>query len=146
MARQTPEHVDIGLVEIPPEIITCNLDVIVIGDLMFVNRLPFLVLISRNITLITVTYMPSQTTADLNKGMKQIVSVYQRRGLTVTTAMVDNQFNPLRGLVGDVDLNVTAAAEHAPEVERCIRMIKERVRAQKCRMPLLGSLHGWLLG
>lgn len=44
--------------------------------------------------------------------------------MTVTTAMVDNQFDPLHGLVGDVDLNVMAAAEHAPEIERCIRMIK----------------------
>jgi len=117
MARRPPEHVDSELVEIPPEI-----------------GLPFLVSISRNITLITVTYMPSRTTADLKKGMTQIVLVYWRRGLTVTTAMVDNQFNPLRGLVGDVDLNITTAAEHAPEVERCIGMIKERVRAQKCRL------------
>ncbi len=65
----------------------------------------------------------------------QIVSVYCRRGLKVTTAMVDNQFNPLRDTIGDVDLNVTAAAEHAPEIERCIRLIKERVRVQKCRLP-----------
>ena len=53
----------------------------------------------------------------------------------MTTAMVDNEFDVLRGLIGDVDLNVTAAAEHAPEIERCIRTIKERVRAQKCRLP-----------
>jgi len=128
MARRPPEHVDSELVD------TRNLDVIVIADLMFVNGLSFFVSISRNITLITVTYMPSRTTADLKKGMTQIVLVYRRRGLTVTTAMVDNQFNPLRGLVGDVDLNITKAAKHAPEVERCIGMIKERVRAQKCRL------------
>ncbi len=79
--------------------------------------------------------MPSQQIKDLKKGMQQIVSVYHRRGLTVTTAMVDNQFDSLWGLVGDVDLNVTAAAEHAPEIERCIWMIKERVWAQKCCLP-----------
>ncbi len=62
-----------------------------------------------------VSYMPLRTTKDLCKGMAQIVSVYPRRGLTVTTAMVDSQFNPLQGWVGDVDLIITAAAGHAQE-------------------------------
>ncbi len=92
------------------------MDVIVVADLKFVNGLPFLVTISRNITLITVSYMPSRTAEALHKGMLQVISVYRRRGMSVTTAMIDNQFDPLRGLVGDVDLNVTAAAEHAPEI------------------------------
>lgn len=118
--RRTPDHVDPAVIDIPPEIISRNMEVIVVADLMFVNGLPFLVSISRNITLITVSYMPSRTAEDLRKGMRQIVSLYERRGLVVTTAMVDNQFNPLRGLIGTVDLNVTAASEHAPEIERCI--------------------------
>ncbi len=135
MTRRTPGHVDPAYVEIPPKIISRNLNVVVVANLMFINGLPFLVSISRNITLITVSYMPSRKTEDLRQGMQQIISVYQRRGLTVTTAMLDNQFDPLWGLLGTVDLNVTAAAEHAPEIERCIRMIKERIRAQKCRLP-----------
>ncbi len=70
--------------------------------------------------LITVSYMPSQKTADLRKWIMQILSVYHQRGLTVTTAMVDNQFDFLQGVIGDVDFNVTAATKHAPEIERCI--------------------------
>ncbi len=59
-------------------------------------------------------------TAALQKGMLQIVLVYHQHRLTVTTAMLDNQFDPLWGLVGDVFLNVTVAAEHALEIECCI--------------------------
>mmetsp|Transcript_9738 Transcript_9738/g.19457 ORF Transcript_9738/g.19457 Transcript_9738/m.19457 type:complete len:385 (+) Transcript_9738:661-1815(+) len=135
MAQQKPDRVDPVYVDIPLEILTCNLDVVVVADLMFVNGLPSLVSISHHITLIAVSYMPSQTSADLCKGMLQIVSVYCCRGLTVTTAMVDNQFNPLRCLIGDVDLNVTAASEHAPEIKQCKRLIKECVCAQKCCVP-----------
>ncbi len=83
---------------------------IVVADLMFVSGLPFLVSTLWQITLVTVTYMPLQTTTSLQKGMEQIVSVYHCRGLTVTTAMVDNQFDPLCRSIGTADLNVTVAA------------------------------------
>ena len=35
----------------------------------------------------------------------------------VTMAMVDSQFDPLRGKIVAVNMNVTGAAEHAPAVE-----------------------------
>ncbi len=64
-----------------------------------------------------------------------MVLVYCHRGLTVTTAMVNGQFDPLCGKIGDVDLNVTVVAQHAPEIDRCIQMVKERVRSQRSRLP-----------
>ncbi len=76
MAWWTPNHVDLAYANIPPEIISRNLDVIVIANLMFINGLPFLVSISRNIMLITVTYMPLCKIEDLQKGMLQIILVY----------------------------------------------------------------------
>ena len=135
MARRRPAHVGLDEVEVPPEIFDRNSSVVVVADVMFVNGLAFLVSVSRGLTLVTVSYLATRDVAALRRGMLQIVSVYRRRGFRVHTAMVDNQFDPLRGQVGDVDLNVTAAAEHAPEIERAIRTIKERVRAQKCRLP-----------
>ncbi len=39
------ENVDHSFVETPPEIISCNLNTVVVADLVFVNGLPFLVLI-----------------------------------------------------------------------------------------------------
>ena len=135
MTRNRPQLVDPDFVDVPRDILIRNATVIVVADIMFVNALSFLVSISRNLALITVSYLASRGFDALKKGMMQIVAAYHRRGFNVTTAMVDNQFNPLRGLIGDVDLNVTAAAEHAPEIERCIRTIKDRARAQKCRLP-----------
>ncbi len=140
MVRRKPDKFDPAFVDVPPEILACNLDVVVVVDLMFVNGLPFLVLILQNITIVTVLYMPLRTADNLCKGMLQVVAVYQWRGLTVTTAMVDNQFHPLQGMIGDVDLNITAATEHALEIECCIQPMKEHIRTQKSHMPF-----SWLL-
>ncbi len=94
MVWHFPEHIDPTYVAIPPEIISCNLYVIAVVDLMFVNGLP-LVSLNWNITLITVSYMPSCMIVDLWKGMMQIVLIYCWQELTVTTVMVNNQFDPL---------------------------------------------------
>ncbi len=65
MVQCKPDPVNPTFVDLPPEVLSCNLDVIVVADLMFVNGLPFLVLIFCNITLITKSYMPSHTIANL---------------------------------------------------------------------------------
>ena len=47
----------------------------------------------------------------------------------MTDVLADNQFECVRGALVDLGafLNIAAADEHVPEVERCIRTIKERV-------------------
>jgi hypothetical protein len=46
----------------------------------------------------------------------------------VGTVLMDNEFKKLRNLVPILTVNTTAAKEHVPEVERKIRLIKERGR------------------
>ncbi len=145
MVWHAPEHVGPTYDAIPPEIINQILNVIVVADLMFGNGLSFLLSISWNITLITVSYMPSCTVVDLQKGMMQIALVCHWQGLSVTPALVDNQFDPLWDTIGNVNLNVTAAAEHTPEIECCIRMIKERFVPETVVCLLLHFLLGLLL-
>jgi hypothetical protein len=42
--------------------------------------------------------------------------------------LMDNKFEKLRNLVPILTINMTVAKEHVPEVERKIRLIKERER------------------
>ena len=44
------------------------------------------------------------------------------------TVLMDNEFEKLRNLVPTLAINTTAAKEHVPEIERKIRLIKERGR------------------
>ena len=63
--------------------------------------------------------------------LKQILSTYQKGGYKVVDILADNQFECVRGELSELgaSLNIASADEHVPEIERCIRTIKERVRS-----------------
>eukprot|EP00957_Ditylum_brightwellii_P101216 7713306-Ditylum_brightwellii.AAC.1 len=50
---------------------------------------------------------------------------------------MDKEFDVLKGELSTkgIDLNPASAHEHVPEIERCIRVIKERVRGVYCTLP-----------
>jgi hypothetical protein len=56
------------------------------------------------------------------------MDLYSRGGFQVGTILMDNEFEKLRNLVPIIVINTTAVREHVPEVERQIRLIKERSR------------------
>jgi Reverse transcriptase (RNA-dependent DNA polymerase) len=100
-------------------------------DVMFVNKIPMLVSISRNIKFGTVEDIANRNSASLIKGIRNIVKIYQRAGFKVNSALMDGEFEPLRGDLAEmgIGLNVTSQDEHVGDVERYIRTIKERMRA-----------------
>ena len=56
------------------------------------------------------------------------MDVYLQGRFVVGTILTDNEFEPFRILLPILAVNTTAAKEHMLEVERCIRLIKERGR------------------
>ncbi len=104
-------------------------------DVMFVNKVPFLVSASRNINLITIEHAPKHTASKLGHLLQQIVNFYTRAGLRVRTILMDNEFKKDREHIPSVDKNTPAAAEHIGEIERRIRYIKERARSILCTLP-----------
>jgi hypothetical protein len=48
---------------------------------------------------------------------------------------MDREFECLRGDLPELNLNTTAASEHVPDVERQIRVLKERSRAIRSTLP-----------
>jgi hypothetical protein len=65
-----------------------------------------------------------------------MMDLYARGGFQVGTVLMDNKFEKLRNLVPILTINTTAAKEHVPEVERKIRLIKERGRGTLNTLPL----------
>ena len=53
------EHVRVDYVEIPRDLDDMHKYVTLAADVMFVNGLPFLVTLSRGISLVTIEYLPS---------------------------------------------------------------------------------------
>ena len=76
-------------------------------------------------------------TAQVLESLRRIKQLYALRGFTVRQINGDPEFEPLRdGLNGEsIRLETVAEDEHVPEVERYIRIIKERVRATWNTLP-----------
>jgi hypothetical protein len=65
------------------------------------------------------------------------MKVYARGGFAVQTMMMDMEFEKLVDLLPTVAINTTAAQEHVGEIERKIRVIKERARGTINTLPYL---------
>ena len=102
---------------------------------MFVNGLPFLVTSSQGLNLVTIEHLPSRTAKRLVHTLERVFRIYATAGFIIQTAMMDMEFEKLRSLMPRVALNTTAAREHVGEIERKIRVIKERARGTFNTMP-----------
>ena len=58
-------------------------------DVMFVNRIPFLAPISRNLKFTTVETLHNRTTSQLVQCVTNVKALYTKRGFNVTTALMD---------------------------------------------------------
>lgn len=135
--RRRTDHVEMAATPVPSTIMSQYRDVIIGADIMFVNKLPFFVTISRNIKFGTAVLITDQKHETLVKATKEVRNVYRKRGFILTTMLMDGQFE---GITGDlaalgVTVNTVARGEHVPEAERYIRTIKERARCVYNTMP-----------
>ncbi len=71
-----PDHAVTDYVEIPVDILSFNHNVTLVGDVMIMNSVPFLILVSRDINLITIEHAPKLTASKLGHLLQQIVNVY----------------------------------------------------------------------
>jgi hypothetical protein len=122
---------------VPVSILSRYRDVTLCVDVMHINGIPFLVTISKHIHFGTVEAMKSKKTPEILKAVQRVIKIYKQRGFRVTWAMVDNEFEPIRGELADlgVGMNETGRDEHVPQIERYIRTIKERTRAVYNMLP-----------
>ena len=100
-------------------------------DLMYVNRVPLLVTLSRNVKFGTVEAIMDRKQATILKSITHVATLYRKAGFKVTTALMDGEFVPLRGGLAEIGitLNETSRDEHVGDIERYIRTIKERMRS-----------------
>ena len=75
--------------------------------------------------------------ATIIKCIKGVVTLYRKAGFTVTTALMDSEFVPLRGGLAElgIRLNETSRDEHVGDIERYIRTVKECMRATYNTLP-----------
>ena len=111
--------------------------VILAIDIMYINDIPFLITISRNIQFGSAQALPNETYKSIYNALQKIIKVYSHYGFTITHILGDGQFENMdtSKIWPGVTLNIVTNSEHVPEVERYIRTIKERTRSVYNSLP-----------
>jgi hypothetical protein len=129
--RKPSDQVRSGdLVPIPATIMAHYRKVVLCVDVMKVNKMPFLVTISRAIKFGTVAGLKNAKADTILKQITDARNIYIKRGFLLEIVEVDGQFEPLCGALSEmgVTLNRCSREEHVPVAERRIRTLNERYR------------------
>lgn len=122
---------------LPASIMNRYRNIMLYADVMYVNKTPMLITISRDVQFGTVKAIPNRTVQTLIHGIWAVAAIYRRGGLRITLTLMDGEFDSLRGYLADdgISLNTTARDEHVGDVERYIRTVKERMHASYNMLP-----------
>ena len=84
-------------------------------------------------------HLANRTVPEIFKAFKEIYHYYLHRGFCITVVHADGEFEPLKPLIealpGGPQVNLASKSEHVPEIERRIRVVKERARATWHSLP-----------
>jgi hypothetical protein len=106
---------------------------------LFVNKIHFFLTLSRKICFTAVNHLADRTVLQIFKAFKEMYQYYLQRGFHIKTVHANGEFAPLKSLIesmtGGPMVNFASANEHVPEIERRIRVVKERCRATWHSLP-----------
>jgi hypothetical protein len=138
--RHKSRHVARDFVKVPSAILKLHQYVTLAANLFFVNRIPFFLTYSQRICFTAVNHIADRFTKTIFKAHHEIHYFYLKRGFHITTLNVDGEFAllqvPIQSMPGGPKVNLTSANEHVPEIERRIRVVKERARSFRYSLPL----------
>jgi Reverse transcriptase (RNA-dependent DNA polymerase) len=133
--HRSNSHIQTGVDEVPPEIMSVHREVTLAVDIMFINAIPFMVTVSRKLKFGTVHNIPDRQIPTILKSIREVISIYTARGFRVTTILADPEFSPIEHSIPGTLVDCCGENEHVPEVERYIRFIKDRVRSCNNNLP-----------
>lgn len=136
--RKPPDHVKIeqkdvqGIAE----------DIVVTGDIFYVFGIPFLLTKSRKMKLLVVQHLEDGKKHDaILKGFKSVMQLYNKYNLKLSHFISDTEagLQGIEGYLNELGIQYIPASknQHVGEIERCIRQVKERVRAFVTTLPFL---------
>jgi hypothetical protein len=128
--RRGSQHIGLIRTDIPSTIMNRYKKVTIAGYIMKINKIPFMMTISRHIKFGTNEKLENMKKETLAQCIRNIRAVYMKRGFEITHILMDGQFETLCGDLAEmhITLNTVSSDEHVPEIERYIHTVKERVR------------------
>jgi hypothetical protein len=136
--------------KVPMELLKLHKEVFLTTDILFVNKIPFFLTLSRKICFTAVNHLADRTVPQIFKAFKKTYQCYLQRGFHVTMVHADGEFATLKPLIesmpGGPLVNLVSVNDHEPEIKQRIRVVKERCRATRHilpfqRIPKLLTIH-----
>jgi hypothetical protein len=114
-------------------------EVFLTTDILFVNKIPFLLTLSCNICFTAFNHLADRTVPHIFKAFKEMYEYYLQHGFHITTVHADVKLAPLKTLIESITggpmVNLASANEHVPEIKCWIRVVKGRCRATRHSLP-----------
>ena len=126
-------HVPAGVDHVPNAIMDVHHSVTLAIDVMFINKVAFLITTSHNLKFGTVEALSNRQITTVMAKLKSVCQIYHHRGFRINVILGDPEFEPIRPTFPQ--LNCCAADEHIPNIERYIRTVKDRVRSTYRMLP-----------
>lgn len=107
------------------------------ADMIFINRIPFFVSISRFISFTTVKILPNLSNKMLFYICRRVVRVYLNHGFSLNMFLLNGQFDSIKLKLQKYcsTVNIVTKKEHITEVEQFIRTLEEYSRAVRSTLP-----------
>ena len=132
VSRPNP-YVPAGVYHVPTSIMDIHHSVTLAIDVMFINKVAFLITTSRNLKFGMVKAISNCQITTIVAKLQSVCQVYHHRWFCVTVILGDPEFEPIWAT--SPQLNCCAEDEHVPDFERYIRTVKDRVRSTYCMLP-----------
>ena len=121
--RRKPRVAVDNVVEIPPELLSINEEVILSIDGLSVNGLKFLTTISHELMYRTEQYIKDARAEDYEKCMNEIYYIYRKAGFIIVEIHCDNEFHEAMDEFASkqnppIKMNYANPQEHVPRAER----------------------------
>lgn len=118
-------------------------------DLMFVNKIPYMVSVLSEAEVVQVNRMKAKNEVEIHRELARQMRYPERFGITVGKVHIDGESAVNSDYVKDRINNIDSrgGGSHVPAIERKIRTIKERVRAVLNMLPygLTEGMEEWLI-
>jgi hypothetical protein len=106
---------------------------------MYINGVPFLLTISRNLKFGMIEALPNWLEATIITGLVLMVCVYKQHGFSISLGLTDSEFDMpgiRKSLANEgVALDSTGRDEHVGDVEGYVHTVKEGIRATYNTLP-----------
>ena len=114
-------------IPVPASILEHHKHLTLCVDIFYVQQIPFLTTISRQLRFRTVAHLLDRSRASLLKEVSTVLRFYHSRGFLIPDIHCDHEFDCIKNDILPCQLNITPKDDHVGEIERSIRTIKERV-------------------